>query len=187
MLKYGVHSINKLSRPLSQTISFKINKLPHYEIEDFLESWNQIGQFSILKKGVYKLVGGNNEKSVLSVHSTEIKIDGNIPADAATIIEKFSIVCADTMTRQINPEYTEVLEGEVIDKNEKPSGANFNPKFNTNFQAQFQQFQWKNLPWQSKLKVGLFMAIAIPLFIILIPIAILFMLLRVILFKLYAK
>jgi hypothetical protein len=172
---------------LSQTLTFKINKLPHFEIEDFLESWNQIGNHSLLKKGVYKLIGGNNEKSVLSIGPTEIKIDGNIPAEAASIIEKFSSICADTLSRQVTPEVTEVLEGEVIGKNDKPSGPGFNAKFNTNFQAQFQQFQWKNLPWQSKLKVGLFIAIAIPLFIILIPIAIIFMLIRVILFKVFGK
>lgn len=172
---------------MSQTISFKINNLPHYEIEDFLDNWSQFGSYTQLKKGAYKLIGKNNEKSVLSVTSEEIKIDGNIPVDAKTIIEEFSAICAETMTRQIDAEYTETLEGEVIDKNDNSKGPNFNSKFNANFQAQFQQFQWKNLPWQSKLKVALFFAIAIPLLIIIIPIALIFMLIRIILFRLFAK
>ena len=172
---------------MSHTISFKINKLPHYEVEDFLENWNQFGSHSLLKKGVYKLIGGNNEKSVLSVSQTEIKIDGNIPIAAKGLIEEFSSICADTIARQVTPEINEVLEGEVIDKNAKTNGPGFNAKFNPNFQAQFQQFQWKNLPWQSKIKVAIFLAIAIPLFIILIPIAIVFMLIRVILFKLFHR
>jgi hypothetical protein len=172
---------------LSQTLSFKINNLPHFEVEEFLENWKQIGTYSILKKGAYKLVGRNNEKSVLSITPNEIKIDGNIPSEAAKIIEEFSSICADTLARQINPEVTDVLEGEFIDKNSKTNSAGFNSKFNSNFQAQFQQFQWKNLPWQSKLKVGLFFLIAIPLLIIIIPLAIIFMLIRIILFKVFHK
>lgn len=171
---------------MTQSVSIPFDSLDSNVLKSFLAAWEKIGSWEKMKEGVFKLIGNNNEKSVLSIQSSKIQIDGNIPSNAKDLIQQLSDhLHSKQELKESYQEAEDVLEGEFIGKGSKNQSQQ--DQFKSQFQAQFQQFQWKNLPLKSKLKFGLFALLAIPLLILMIPIAIFVIIIKVITFKLFHR
>ncbi len=171
---------------MTQTVSIPYESLDSQVLNNFLLAWERIGSWEKMKDNVFKLIGENNEKSVMSIQPKKIQIDGNIPIAAKELIQQLTNHLKPNKTIITETEETvEVLEGEFIDKNNRHHSQQ--EQFKSQFQAQFQQFQWKNIPLKSKLKFGLFAIIAIPVLIIIVPIAICLIIIRMLAFKLFRR
>lgn len=173
---------------MTKTLNIKIYQDPTKHLEIFLHDWQLIGTFEDISDMEYKLTSHDEKVSTLSISQDQITISGNIPSKSFMLIDTLSKAC----------ESDKVLEGDVIDKNQtRPNNhqsqqPNFEDLFSNQsggagFKMPMGMGSMLKISKMSKFKVILLLILALPLLIIMIPVAIIFSIVKVIMFKLRFK
>ncbi len=162
---------------MNKTLTITIHQDPTQHVEDFFNGWHQFGSIEQISDLEYRLIGPCEKASVLTLGQHEITITGEIPSVSFMLIDQLSRAC----------EADKVIEGEVIDKNQRTQ-----PDFNNPFaQAGGAGFKMPlgmgsviKISSLSKAKLILLLILALPLIIIMLPVIFVVAIYKIIRFKL---
>lgn len=164
---------------MSKQLEIIIYKDPESHIQVFLQEWLRIGTYQSLSSLHHKLESNEGKKCELYVKNDRIIIHGEIPSQSLMLIDRLSKSC----------EADKIIEGEFVGKGtqQAPDFETLFSQQNVNGQIPFTIRQFGKISTLSKTKMVILLILSLPLLLIMIPVAIIYMIIKVIMFKLNFK